>query len=157
MMRADVRNFGSQKSDTMAIVVKSERGEITLVPDLKAEGVGGRSKAVVSFKVGKLYDVVAPDSDALVVTFMEKGQAIGDLRQMYARTNANKVGIVAKDDTDVNKKATWFFPGKITSLNQGEKVIITGQDGSYYKVRKSEVSGGNWNEGFIKSDKLTLQ
>ena len=157
MMKAEVRNYGSQKSDVVAIVVKSERGEITLVPDLKADGVGGRAKAVVSFKIGKLYDVVAPDADALVVTFSEKGQQVGDFRQMYTRTNPNKVGVVGKDGADVTKKDTWFFPGKITSLNSGDKVIITETKGGYYKVRKSEVAGGNWTEGFIKSDKLALQ
>ena len=157
MLKAEVRNFGFQKSDAVAIVVKSERGEITLVPDLKADGVGGRAKAVVNFNIGKLYDVVAPDADALYVTFSQKGQRVGDLRQMYTRTNPNKVGVVAKDNTDVTKKATWFFPGKVTSLNSGDKVIITGQDGSYYQVRKSEVADGNWTEGYIKSDKLNLQ
>ncbi len=157
ILTAEIRNFGFQKSDVVAVAVKSERGEITLVPDLKADGVGGRAKAVVSFKIGKLYDVVAPDADALNVTFSEKGQPVGDFRQMYTRTNPNKVGVVSKDGTDVKKKATWFFPGTAATLNHGEKVIITGQDGSYYKVRKSEVAGGNWSEGFIKSDELTLQ
>jgi hypothetical protein len=157
ILTAEVRNFGFQKSDVVAITVKSERGEITLVPDLKADGVGGRAKTVVTLKIGKLYDVVAPDADALNVTFSEKGQPVGDLRQMYTRTNPNKVGVVAKDGTDVYKKATWFFPGTAATLNRGEKVIITGQDGSYYKVRKSEVAGGNWNEGFMKSGEVNLQ
>ena len=157
MLTAEVRNFGSQKSDTVAIVVKSERGEITLVPDLKADGVGGRAKTVVTFNIGKLYDVVAPDADALSVTFSEKGRQVGDFRQMYTRTNPNKVGVVGKDGADVTKKDTWFFPGKITSLNSGDKVIITETKGSYYKVRKSEVAGGNWTEGYINSNKLTLQ
>ncbi len=156
-MTVEVRNFGFQKSDNMAIVVKSERGEITLVPDLKADAVAGRSKAVVNLWVGKLYDVVAPDADALTVTFTEKGQPVGDFRQMYTRTNPNKVGVVAKDGTDVKKKATWFFPGTAATLNHGEKVLITGQDGSYYKVRRAELGAGNWTEGFIKSDELTLQ
>jgi len=157
MMKAEVRNFGFQKSDVVSVVVKSERGEITLVPDLKADGVGGRAKTTVTFKIGKLYDVVAPDSDALTAAFSEKGQPVGDFRQMYARTNPNKVGVVQKDGTDVKKKATWFFPGTAATLNRGEKVIITGTDGSYYKVRKSENGGGNWSEGFIKSDELSLQ
>ena len=157
MMKAEVRNFGFQKSDAVAIVVKSERGEITLVPDLKAEGVGGRAKAVVTLNIGKLYDVVAPDSDALTVTFSAKGALIGDSRQMYMRTNANKVGIVAKDDTWVTKKASIWFPSEVATLNRGAKVIITETKGDFYKVRKSEVSGGNWTEGYIKGNKLNLQ
>ena len=157
MLKAEIRNFGYQRSDAVAVTVKSERGEITFLPDVKADGVGGRAKTVVTLKIGKLYDVVAPDSDALNVTFSEKGQPVGDSRQVYMRTNPNKVGVVSKDGTDVKKKATWFFPGTAATLNHGEKVLITGQDGSYYKVRKSEVAGGNWTEGFIKSDELTLQ
>ncbi|HNW45500.1 MAG TPA: hypothetical protein PKI19_13440 [Elusimicrobiales bacterium] len=157
MMKAEVRNFGFQRSDALAIVVRSERGEITLVPGLRGEGVSGRANSVLTFNVGRLYDVVAPDADALYVTFSEKGKLVGDLRQAYSRTNANKVGVVGSDGADVTKKDTWFFPGKITSLNGGEKVIITETKGSYYKVRKSEVSGGNWTEGYIKSDKLSLQ
>ncbi|MEI7529421.1 MAG: hypothetical protein WCK76_10805 [Elusimicrobiota bacterium] len=157
MMKAEIRNYGSQLSDAVAIVVKNERGEITLVPDLKAAGVGGRAKTVVTLKVGKLYDVVAPDADALVVTFSEKGQPVGDARQMYTRTNPNKVGVVIKDGTDVKKKATWFFPGDAATLNHGEKVLIIGQDGSFYKVRRAELGSGNWTEGFIKSNELNLQ
>ena len=76
---------------------------------------------------------------------------------MYMRTNANKVGVVIKDGTDVTKKDTWFFPGKITELNSGEKVLITEQKGDYYRVRKAEFGAGTWTEGFIKSDKLNLQ
>ncbi len=157
MMKAEVRNFGFQKSDTVAIAVRSERGEITLVPGLKADGVVGRAKAVVTLNIGKLYDVVAPDADALIATFSEKGQPVGDARQMYTRTNPNKVGVVSEDDADVTKKDTWFFPGKITTLHRGDKVIITEVKGSYYKVRKSEVSTGSWTEGYMKSDKLSLQ
>jgi len=157
MMKAEVRNFGFQKSDTVAIVVKSERGEITLVPDMKADGVGGRAKGIVNLNIGKLYDVVAPDADALIVTFLEKGRTVGDARQMYTRTNPNKVGVVAKDDTSVTKKASIWFPSEVASLNRGEKVIITETKGDFYKVRKSEVSGGNWTEGYIKSNKLNLQ
>jgi len=111
----------------------------------------------LSFKIGKLYDVVAPDADALSVTFSEKGQLVGDARQMYTRTNPNKVGVVAKDGTDVKKKATWFFPGDAATLNRGEKVLIIGQDGSFYKVRRAELGSGNWTEGFIKSNELNLQ
>jgi flagellar biosynthesis/type III secretory pathway protein FliH len=157
VLKAEVRNFGFQKSDTVAIVVKSDLGEITLVPDLKADGVGGRAKTVLTLKIGKLYDVVAPNADTLHVTFLANGQPVGDYSQMYTRTNPNKVGVVAKDGTDVKKKATWFFPGTAATLNHGEKVIITGQDGSYYKVRKAELGAGNWTEGYIKSDELTLQ
>ncbi|MBU2573876.1 MAG: hypothetical protein KKH28_07370 [Elusimicrobia bacterium] len=157
MLRAEVRNFGFQVSDDVAIVVRSERGEVVLVPDLRADGVGGRAKAVLNLNIGKLYDVVSPDSDALYVTFSEKGRLVGDLRQPYSRTNPNKVGVVAKDGTSVTKKATWFFPGKVTKLNRGEKVIITGEKGDYYKVRKSEVSDGNWTEGYISKGKLSVQ
>lgn len=157
MMKAEVRNFGFQKSDAVSIVVKSERGEIVLVPDLRADGAGGRAKTVLNLNIGKLYDVVAPDSDALYVTFSEKGRLVGDLRQPYSRTNPNKVGVVAKDDTPVRKKASWLFTGTVATLNRGEKVIITGEKDGYYMVRKSEVSGGNWTEGYIHSDKLNLQ
>lgn len=157
VLKAEVRNFGFQKSDAVAIVVKSDLGEITLVPGLKADGVGGRAKTVLTLKIGKLYDVVAPNADTLHVTFTANGQPVGDYSQMYTRTNPNKVGVVAKDGTDVKKKATWFFPGTAATLNHGEKVIITGQDGSYYKVHKAELGAGNWTEGYIKSDELTLQ
>lgn len=159
MLKAEVRNFGFQKSENVAMAVKSERGEIVLLPELKAEGVGGRAKAVVTLNIGKLFDVVAPNSDALSVTFSEKGRQIGEFRQMYTRTNANKVGVVNDDGTNVTKKDSWFFPGKITELNNGDKVLITEQKGDYYKVRKSQFlgAGGNWTEGFIKGDKLNLQ
>ncbi len=157
MLKAEISNYGFQPSDAVSITVKSERGEITLVPNLQAAGVGGRAKAEVDLAVGKLYDVVAPDADTLYVTFSLKGQPVGDYQQAYTRTNANKVGVVGKDGADVTKKATWFFPGKIASLSQGDKVIITGQQGSYYKVRRSDVAAGNWTEGYIKSDKLSLQ
>ena len=157
MMKAEVRNFGFQKSDTVSIVVRSERGEITLLAGLKAEGVGGRAKTVVTLNIGKLYDVVAPNSDTLSVTFAEKGKMVGDARQMYTRTNPNKVGVVAKDDTSVTKKASIWFPSEVASLNRGDKVIITETKGDFYKVRKSELSAGNWTEGYIKGNKLNLQ
>ena len=157
MMKAEVRNFGFQKSDVVAMVVKSERGEITLLAGLKAEGVGGRAKAVVTLNIGKLYDVVAPNSDTLSVTFSEKGRIVGDARQMYSRTNANKVGVVAKDDTWITKKASIWFPSQVAVLNRGDKVIITETKGDFYKVRKSEVSSGDWTEGYVKGKKLNLQ
>ncbi len=157
MMKAEVRNLGFQKSDAVAIAVKSERGEIVLVPGLRADGVGGRANAVLNLNIGRLHDVVAPNSDALYVTFSEKGKIVGDLRQPYSRTNSNKVGIVAEDDTWVTKKASVWFPVKVTALNRGDKVIITETKGNYYKVRKSEVSAGDWTEGYIHSDKLNLQ
>lgn len=157
VMTAEVRNFGFQKSDIISVVVKSDRGEITLVSDLKAEGVAGRAKTMVTFKVGKLYDVVAPDADTLSATFLSKGQPVGDARQMYTRTNANKVAVAKDDGTDVYKKATWFFPGKHFTLSRGAKVIVIGQDGSYYKVRRAELGGGTWTEGFVKSNEVTLQ
>jgi len=153
----EIRNFGFQKSDTITMAVRSERGEITFYPDLKADGVGGRAKAVTNLWLGKLHDVVAPDSDTLYVTFSEKGKVVGEARMVYMRTNANRVAVVAKDEADVTKKDTSFFPGKITTLHRGDKVLVTEQKGDYYKVRKSEFIGGNWTEGFIKSDKVTLQ
>ncbi|HOI42420.1 MAG TPA: hypothetical protein PK523_05685 [Elusimicrobiales bacterium] len=157
MLRAEIRNFGARTSGSVAISVRSERGEITLLSDLSAAAVGGRSTGLVNLAVGRLHDVVAPNSDALRVVFTENGKPVGDFRQMYTRTNPNKVGVVIKDGTDVLKKATWFFPGKVTELNSGDKVIITETKGDYYKVRKSEVAAGDWTEGYIKSDKLNLQ
>lgn len=157
MMRAEIRNFGFQTSDEVAITVESEKGEIVLLPELRANAVAGRDKGIVNINIGKLYDVVAPNSDALFVTFMEKGKTIGDFRQVYARTNDNKVGIVAKDGTAVTKKATWFFPGTITKLDRGIKVLIIGEKKNYYKVRKSEMLDGDWSEGYINKDKLNLQ
>jgi hypothetical protein len=156
-LTVEIRNFGFQKSENITMTVRSERGEIAVYPDLKAEGVGGRAKFVANLWLGKLYDVVAPDSDALLVTFSEKGKAIGDARLVYMRTNANKVAVVAKDDADITKKDTWFFPGKITTLHRGDKVLVLEQKGSYYKVRKSVNMGGDWSEGFIKGDNVTLQ
>jgi len=157
MLKADVRNFGFQKSDVVTITVKSERGEITIRPDLRAEGVGGRTTGAVNLPVGKLFDVVAPDSDALVVTFSEKGRQIGDGRQMYARTNANKVAIINKDGTDIKEKAGWLFVGSVAELNAGEKVLIVGEKDDWYKVRRSEVGSGSWTEGFVKKGKVSVQ
>ncbi|PIS46907.1 MAG: hypothetical protein COT17_06245 [Elusimicrobia bacterium CG08_land_8_20_14_0_20_51_18] len=157
MLRAEVRNFGFQKSEDVAIVVKSERGEIVLATDLKAAGVGGRSKSAVNVNIGKLYDVVAPNADALYVTFSVKGRIVGDFRQVYARTNPNKVGVVLKNDTTVKEKATWFFPGKVGKVNSGDKVIITGNKGKYYEVRRSEQGSGSWTKGYISDDELSLQ
>jgi hypothetical protein len=157
MMKAEVRNFGFQKSDAVAVTVKSERGEITLVPDLKADGVGARAKTVLTFKVGKLYDVVAPDADALVATFSEKGALVGDARQMYTRTNPNKVGVVSKDGVSVRKGTHGIFSSEIAKLDRGAKVIITGDKNGYWQVRKSEVMGGDWTEGYINQDKVNLQ
>jgi len=45
----------------------------------------------------------------------------------------------------------------VATLNRGDKVIITETKGDYYKVRKSEVNGGTWTEGYMNSDKLSLQ
>lgn len=87
----------------------------------------------------------------------ETGRRIGDHRQVYVRANANKVGIVAEDGTAVTKKAGWFFPGKITELDRGAKVLITGEKDDYYKVRKSDFLGGDWSEGYISKGKLDLQ
>jgi len=42
-------------------------------------------------------------------------------------------------------------------LNRGDKVIITETKGDFYKVRKSEVSSGDWTEGYVKGKKLNLQ
>jgi hypothetical protein len=157
MMKADVRNFGFQSSSNLTIVVTSERGEIVLAADLSAEGVAGRTNAMLNLNIGKLYDVVAPDSDALFVTFTEKGNVVGDFRQVYARTNDNKVGIAAKDKTTVTKKATWFFPGTVTKLDRGEKVLITGDKKDYFKVNRAELGKGDWSKGYVKKDKLNLQ
>ncbi|MDD5208418.1 MAG: hypothetical protein PHV36_03465 [Elusimicrobiales bacterium] len=157
MMKAEVRNFGFQKSDTVAIVVKSERGEITLTADLKAEGVGGRAKTMVTLNIGKLYDVVAPDADALVATFSEKGALVGDARQMYTRTNPNRVGVVSKNGTDVRKGTHGIFSSSIAKLDRGAKVIITGDKNGYWSVRKSAVMAGDWTEGYINQDKINLQ
>jgi len=157
MMRAEVKNFGFQQSDSVVISVKSERGEIVFVPGLSADGVGGRAKAMVDLNIGKLYDVVSPNSDALSVTFTEKDKPLGDFRQVYMRTNDNKVGLVAKDKADVTKKPTWFFPGKVATLQRGDKVLITGEKDSYWKVRKSAFLGGDWTEGYMKKGKLDLQ
>jgi hypothetical protein len=156
-LTVEIRNFGSQPSDVVTMTVKGERGEITLVPDLKAAGVAGRAKTVVNVSVGKLFDVVAPDSDALTVTFSSKGQPVGDYRQVYMRTNPNKVGVVSKDGASVRKGTHGIFSGEITKLDRGAKVIIIGEKNGYYQVRKSEVSGGNWTEGYINSDKVNLQ
>ncbi len=156
-LTVELRNFGFQKSDSVLMTVKSERGDISLYPDLKAEGVGGRARLVANLWLGKLFDVVAPDSDALQVTFTEKGKTVGDARLVYQRTNANKVAVMAKDEVDVTKKDTWFFPGKVATLKRGDKVLVVEQKGDYYKVRKSAFMGGGWNEGFVKSDKVTLQ
>jgi hypothetical protein len=82
---------------------------------------------------------------------------VGDARQMYTRTNANKVAVAKDDGTDVYKKATWFFPGKHFTLSRGAKVIVIGQDGDYYKVRRAELGGGTWTEGFVKSGEVNLQ
>ncbi|MDD2805594.1 MAG: hypothetical protein PHV33_08570 [Elusimicrobiales bacterium] len=157
MLRAEVRNFGFQKSDAVAITVRSERGEITIRPDLRAEGVGGRTTGAVNLQIGKLFDVVAPDSDALVVTFTEKGRQIGDARQMYARTNPNRVAIINKDGTSIKEKAGWLFVGTVTELNAGAKVLIIGEKDDWYKVRRSEVGSGTWTEGFVKKGKVSVQ
>ncbi|PKQ19285.1 MAG: hypothetical protein CVT66_10865 [Actinobacteria bacterium HGW-Actinobacteria-6] len=157
MLRADLTNYGFQKSDAITITVKSERGEITLTPDLRAEGVNGRNKNAVNLNIGRLHDVVAPDADALVVTFMEKGRLVADYRQMYARTNPNKVVIINKDDTAIKEKAGWLFVGTVTKLNAGEKVLVIGEKDDWYKVRKSAFAGGSWNEGFVKKGKVSVQ
>ena len=156
MLKAEVSNFGFQKSDVVTMVVKSERGEVVLVSDLRADGVGGRAKTVLNLNIGKLSDVVAPDSDALYVTFSEKGRLVGDLRQPYSRTNPNKVGVVEKDDTPVRKKAV-VFSSTVAKLNRGEKVLIIGEKDYYTKVRKSAFAAGEWTEGYVYTEKLTLQ
>ncbi|HNW45767.1 MAG TPA: SH3 domain-containing protein, partial [Elusimicrobiales bacterium] len=157
MMRAELRNFGFQNSDSISMSVKSERGEILFVADLRADGVSGRAKSALNLKVGRLSDIVAPGADALYVTFSEKGRQIGDFRQMYSRTNSNKVGIVTKDKSKVRAKAAWLFSKKLATLKLGEKVIITGKDGNWYKVKRSETGEGNWTEGYIKNKRLNVQ
>jgi len=157
MLRADLTNYGFQKSDTVTVTVKSERGEITLVPDLRAEGVNGRNKNAVNLNIGRLYDVVAPDADALVVTFSEKGRVVADYRQMYSRVNPNRVAIINKDGTSIKEKAGWLFVGTVTELNAGAKVLIVGEKDDWYKVRKSAFAAGSWNEGFVKKGKVSVQ
>ncbi|MBI5744027.1 MAG: hypothetical protein HY952_05715 [Elusimicrobia bacterium] len=156
MLKAEVRNFGFMGSETVTITVKSERGEIQLVPDLKTAGVSGRGKTMVTLNIGRLYDVVAPDADALNVKFTEKGTVVGERRQLYTRTNPNKVGTVEKDDTPVRKNSN-VFSSTLAKLNKGDKVIIIGEKDYYTKVRKSAFAGGEWTEGYVYTDKLTLQ
>ncbi|OGS13693.1 MAG: hypothetical protein A2285_01145 [Elusimicrobia bacterium RIFOXYA12_FULL_57_11] len=157
MLRAELKNFGFQGSEAVSMAVKSERGEIVFVPDLRADGVGGRGRTVLNLKIGRLSDIVTPGADALYVTFSEKGRQFGDLRQPYSRTNNNKVGVVSKDNAKVREKAAWLFSKKLATLKLGEKVIITGNDGNWSKVRRSEVGEGNWTEGYIKTKRLSLQ
>lgn len=157
MLRAELRNFGFRASDAVAVVVRSERGEIVISPELRAEGVGGRANAVVNLKVGRLHDVVAPDADALNAAFSEKGRLVGDYRQMYTRTNDNKVGVINKDDTSIKEKAGWLFVGTVATLNSGAKVLIVGEKDDWYKVRRSEFASGDWSEGFVKKGKLSIQ
>ena len=157
VLRAELKNYGFQASEAITVAVKSERGEVLFVPDLRAEGVGGRAKAAVNLKIGRLSDIVAPGADALFVTFSEKGKVVGELRQPYMRTNTNKVGVVVKDNAKVRAKSQWLFSKKLATLKAGEKVIIIGKDGSWYKVRRSEVGAGNWTEGFIKGKRLNVQ
>lgn len=178
IVKAEVVNFGFQRSETISISVKSQRGEIALVPDLKADEIPPRSKSTIAIKIGRLYDVVAPNMDTLSITFSEKGRTFGKFEQTYMRTNPNKVGIVTKDNTPVLKKVPCLFDKcKIATLNKGAKVIIIGKtesscsedengyytpentcsDNSYYKVRKSEMAVGNWQEGFIYHDRIKLQ
>ena len=156
MLKAEVSNFGFKGSGTVAITVKSERGEILLTPDLKADSVSGRTRIAVNFSVGKLYDVVAPDADALNVKFMDNGTVVGERRQLYTRTNPNKVGIVEKNDTPVRKKSN-VFSSTLATLNKGEKVIVLGEKDYYTKVRKSAFAAGEWTEGYVYTDKLTPQ
>jgi hypothetical protein len=156
-LKAEIKNFGFQVSNEISITVKSERGEINFVPNLRSDSIAGRTKTMINLNIGKLYDVAAPGADTLYVTFYENGKVIGDFKQIYSRTNASKVGVIAKDGTSVLKKATWFFPGEITKLNHGEKVIIIEEKGDYYKVHKSQFAGGDWTEGYIKKEKLNLQ
>ncbi len=157
MLRGELRNFGFRPSETVAVAVKSERGEIVLAADLRADSVAGRANAAVNLAVGRLYDVVAPDSDALYVQFSEKGRPVGDYRQMYTRTNPNKVAVINKDDTAIKEKAGWLFVGTVAKLNAGAKVLITGEKDDWYKVRKSDFVSGDWSEGFVKKGKLSIQ
>lgn len=157
MLRAEIKNFGFQKSENITVKVKSEKGEIALESQINAEEVSPRSKSAISVKLGKLYDVVSPDSDALILTFSEKNQTLGSFRQMYSRTNANKVAIANEDEVSITEKATWFFPGKIAEIKRGTKVLVIGEKGNYFKVKKSEMSEGNWKEGYVSKDKMILQ
>ncbi len=156
LLRAELRNLGFRGSEPVIITVKTERGEMAVTADLKAESVGGRAKAAVSLNIGRIYDVAAPGSDALSVKFVEKGRTVGEYRQVYSRTNANKVGVVEKNDTPVRKKSN-VFSSTLAKLNKGDKVIILGEKDYYTKVRKSAFAGGEWTEGYVYTDKLTVQ
>ncbi|MCM2268261.1 MAG: hypothetical protein NDI60_10870 [Elusimicrobiales bacterium] len=156
MLKAELRNFGFRGSEAVVITIKSERGEIQLVPDLKAESVSGRTRTAVNLSIGKLYDVVAPDADALNVKFTEKGTLVGERRQLYTRTNPNKVGTIEKNDTPVRKKAN-VFSSTLANLNKGEKVLMFEEKDYYTKVRKSAFAAGEWTEGYVYTDKLTPQ
>jgi hypothetical protein len=157
MLRAELKNYGFQRSEAVAIAVKSERGEVLFVPNVLAGAVGGRGTGAVNVNVGRLSDIVAPGADAFYVTFAEKGRLVGDFRQPYTRVNNNKVGIVVKDNAKVRAKHQWLFSKKLATLPRGEKVIIIGKDGSWYKVRRSEAGQGDWTEGYIKSKRLSVQ
>jgi len=157
ILKGEIRNWGYQKSDTVLVSVKNDRGEIKFVSDLKIDALSPRSVSQINLIIGKIYDVASPGSDTLYVTFTHLDKEFADYNQVYLRTNSNRVGIVLKDDTPVLKKATWFFPGTITKLNRGDKVLIIGDKDNYYKVRKSDFSDGSWSEGYIKKDKLALQ
>ncbi|HBE87758.1 MAG TPA: hypothetical protein DDW67_01260 [Elusimicrobia bacterium] len=157
MLRAELKNYGMRTSETVAITVQSERGEITLQSGLSAQGVGGRSVVTVDLNIGRIYDIAAPEQDALTVTFTEKGRQIGEHRQLYVRTNPNRVAVINKDDTAIKEKAGWLFVGTVTKLNAGEKVLIIGEKDDWYKVRRSQFGSGSWTEGFVKKGKVSLQ
>ncbi len=157
MLSAEIRNLGFKKSDNITVSVKSARGEISFNPNLSSNAVEGRDKNIIELNVGKIYDVASPGSDTLFVSFSERNRVFSNFEQVYLRVNSNRVGIVKEDDTPVLKKATWFFPGEVTKLNKGDKVIITGDKDDYYKVKKSDFSNGGWTEGYMKKGKLELQ
>lgn len=150
MMRAEIKNFGFQPSDIVSIAAGSERGDITIAPNLSAAGVASRTKTVVNIRIGKLYDVAAPGTDAINATFTEKGRPVGDSRQLYSIVNNNKVGIVLNDNAPVAGIT-------VSGLKSGDRLLILAEMGDFYKVRKSENSSVKWTEGIMYKKNLRLQ
>ncbi|MDD5209494.1 MAG: hypothetical protein PHV36_08910 [Elusimicrobiales bacterium] len=150
MMRAEIKNFGFQPSDTVSIAAGSERGDIAIASNLSAAGVGGRTKTVVNIRIGKLYDVAAPGTDAINATFTEKGRPVGDSRQLYSIVNNNKVGIVLNDNAPLAGATA-------SGLKSGDRVLIISVMGDFYKVRKAENSSVKWTEGIMFKKDLRLQ
>nr|MDA8131594.1 hypothetical protein [Elusimicrobiota bacterium] len=150
LMRAEIKNFGFQPSANIAITASSERGDITIAPNLSAAGVASRTTIAVNVRIGKLFDVAAPGADAIYASFMEKGRSIGDSRQMYSIVNNNKVGIVLRDNPAMAGLTN-------SGLKGGDRVLIISVMGDFYKVRKAENSAVKWTEGIMFKKDLRLQ